>query len=92
MYLALGNALATLEARDLAKRLVLWHDAMVKHLRTASRRGAGCKDDCPHEQARLLWAEAVEVFGDEAQKMAFLRTHGGMPALPRAGLMPEARL
>jgi hypothetical protein len=92
MYLALGDAVGTREARELGHRLVAWHDSMVKHLRKASLGGAECGDDCPHVDARVLWAEALEVFGDEAHKLAFLRTHSGIPAEARVGTATEARV
>lgn len=91
MYRVIGDTLATIEARELAEQLVAWHDAMVKHLRAVTLRGAGCGDECPHEQARRLWAQALEVFGDEAARLSFLRTHGGMPAPAVAGFSMEAR-
>jgi hypothetical protein len=92
MYRVLGDAIATLEARDLAERLVSWHDAMVKHLRVVSLRGASCDDGCPHEQARLLWADALDVFGEQAGRLSFLRTHGAMPAAALGAAAIEARL
>ena len=91
MYRAIADRIGTLRARDLADQLVEWHDAMVKHVRLINVRGGSCIDGCPHEEARLLWATALEVFGDHAAALVFLRTHGaGMPPVPanaaRAGL------
>jgi hypothetical protein len=80
MYRVLGDVSGTAEARDLAEQLVAWHDAMVKHLRVVQLRGAGCGDDCPHEQARALWPAARATFGAEADKLTFLGTHGGAAA------------
>lgn len=61
---------------DLAERLVAWHDAMVTHER--SRRGraqaTACDDDCPHAEARTLWAEAVATLGATAHDLTFLRS------------------
>ena len=92
LYRVIGDAIATLEARDLAERLVSWHDSMVKHLRVVTLRGGSCDEGCPHEEARLLWAEAMDVFGDDAGRLAFLQAHGGMPAGARIASSMEARL
>lgn len=92
MYLALGNAIGTLEARDLAQRLAAWHDSMVKHLRKASLRGAECEDDCPHVDARMLWAEALATFGDDAHRLTFLRTHGAAPPMGDVAAAMETRI
>lgn len=71
----LGEQAGTAEARDLALELQTWHDAMVMHARGAGRRGA-CPEGCPHEQAQILWAVALDVFGPLADTLSFLRTHG----------------
>ena len=93
VYRVIGDAIASLEARELAERLVSWHDAMVKHLRAVTIRGAACDEECPHEQARLLWSEALEIFGGDADRLAFLRTHGGAePALPPSARVRSARM
>lgn len=92
MYQALGDAAATFDGRDLAARLVSWHDSMVMHLRAISFRGVACDEGCPHEQARLLWAEAMDVFGRKAKRLAFLRTHGDMSTPSGADVPLEARL
>jgi hypothetical protein len=81
MYRVAGDLIGTEEARDLALQLVGWHDNMVKHLRQVRLRGAGCDEECPHEQARSLWRMAVAVFGAEAEKFTFLQTHGGMTTI-----------
>jgi hypothetical protein len=71
LYQSVGTAVGTREALELAQRLSAWHDAMVRH-----RRGTAdaCEMDCPHEQAVSLWLEALEVYGDRALELAFLRT------------------
>jgi hypothetical protein len=91
MYRVIGDAIATAEARELAEQLVAWHDAMVKHLRAVTLRGAACDDGCPHEQARLFWPQALELFGDDAVKLSFLRTHGSVPSAAVAAVRAEAR-
>jgi hypothetical protein len=65
---------------------------MVKRLRKASLRRADCDEECPHVEARLLWAEAVDVFGDDAKKLTFLRAHGAIPAMPPVDTLIEARV
>jgi hypothetical protein len=77
VYKSIGFAVGTPEALALAARLSAWHDAMVAHQRPAdTARITRCDDDCPHAEARSLWHEAVDVFGDGAEQMTFLRRHG----------------
>jgi hypothetical protein len=91
IYRLIGDRIGTAEARELAERLVLWHDAMVKHLRvSAAPTAAACDDDCPHVEAASLWADAADVFGPAARELRFLFDHGTRPfsanAPERAGL------
>ena len=89
MYRVLGGHVGTSEARELAEQLVTWHDAMVKHLRVvSSRRGVKCLDDCPHDEATLLWSAAQQTFGTRAKDLTFLRSHGQGP---RRSTMPRVR-
>jgi hypothetical protein len=89
IYRVLGDRIGTCEARELAEQLVVWHDAMVKHLRVATlRRGATCRDDCPHDEATLLWSATQQTFGTKAKDLTFLREHGGRP---RTSTMPHVR-
>lgn len=77
VYRMIGDHIGTSEARELAERLVAWHDAMVKHLRVVGpRRNAKCADDCPHDEASLLWSAAQSTFGARAKGLSFLRAHG----------------
>lgn len=82
-YTMVGSGIATNEAVALATRLAEWHDAVVAHerkLRTG-RTDDGCDEDCPHAQARLLWADAVATFGARADDLTFLRSRAtGPPA------------
>ena len=75
LYTMIGGGIGSPEATALRNRLVAWHDAMVAHERKirAGRIEKGCDDECPHAEARHLWGEAVETFGDEAQGLTFLR-------------------
>ena len=60
LYTRVGSGNSTHEAAALAARLSAWHDAMVAHERRLRRgTGTGCGDECPHADARGLWAEAV---------------------------------
>jgi len=77
-YTALGKAIGTREAVDLAQRLAAWHDAMVMHRRRSGMAlDARCPPDCPHVTAELLWREAQDIYGDRAHELEFLRSHGG---------------
>jgi hypothetical protein len=78
LYRSVATAVGTREARDLAQRLAVWHDAMVMHRRAGNEAGPSCDVDCPHEQAESLWLEALEVYGERAREFAFLRTFGGV--------------
>ena len=86
IYRMIGSSVATREAQELAARLSSWHDAMVSHERSAER--PACDDECPHVDAPMLWAEALQTFGDRAAELRFLRSRG-MTTLPHAG--PAAR-
>jgi hypothetical protein len=75
-YAWLGSRIGTSKAASLGDRLAAWHDSMVAHerrLRTA-RTDDACDDECPHMEARTLWAEAATMFGHRASELAFLRS------------------
>ena len=75
-YVMLGSGIGTSEAASLSARLAAWHDAMVAHerrLRTG-RTADTCDEDCPHVEARTLWAEALATFGSRAGELTFLRS------------------
>jgi hypothetical protein len=59
----------------LRARLMAWHDAMVAHERRL-RSGSmdRCDDECPHVEAKWLWAEALEALGPRARELTFLRS------------------
>lgn len=81
MYESLGNAVGTREALELAHRLRAWHDAMVVvHQRRAGSRRRLCAPDCPHNEARALWIDALAVYGERAHDLRFLRMHGFVAA------------
>jgi hypothetical protein len=75
-YAILGSSVGTAEAAALCVRLTAWHDAMVAHerrLRTGRATDA-CDDECPHDEARTLWAEAMATLGPRASELTFLRS------------------
>ena len=43
-----------------------------------------CDEDCPHVEARTLWAEALATFGKRANDLAFLRSRATMRPEPPA--------
>jgi hypothetical protein len=57
---------------------------MVAHDRKmrAGRADEMCDEDCPHADARALWSEAVEVFGNRAQDLTFLRSRATFASEP----------
>jgi hypothetical protein len=66
---------------------------MVVHQRRAgASRGPGCPPDCPHAQAPALWIEALDVYGDRAHELGFLRTHGEESNDPPRRFAVEATL
>ena len=75
-YTILSSGLGTHEATALSGRLSAWHDAMVAHERRlrAGTTSDRCDDECPHAEARVLWSEAVAMFGERAQDLTFLRS------------------
>jgi hypothetical protein len=76
LYESVGTAVGTREALDLARRLAVWHDAMVVHRRRVGDVVGSCEMDCPHEQAVSLWLEAVDVYGQRSRELEFLRKIG----------------
>jgi hypothetical protein len=95
-YAMVSSGIGTTEAASLSTRLAAWHDAMVAHerrVRSATTTDV-CDDECPHVEARALWAEAVETFGPRANDLAFLRsralTEAGQVAFRTAGRRPRS--
>jgi hypothetical protein len=76
LYTMVGSGIGSLEATALGKRLAAWHDAMVAHKRKirAGRTEEVCDEECPHAEARSLWVDAMEIFGDRAEELSFLRS------------------
>jgi hypothetical protein len=96
-YSLVGSGNGTLEAAALSARLTTWHDAMVAHERKIrAGREEVCDEECPHADARTLWVEALEVFGERAQELTFLRSRAAVESraseelVASAGVMSEA--
>jgi hypothetical protein len=88
LYSMVGAGNGTAEATALSARLATWHDAMVAHerkLRTG--REDACDEECPHAEARRLWGEALERFGDRARELTFLRSRAGLEFEPAVELV-----
>ena len=75
-YATLGAGVETSGAASLRGRLRAWHDAMVAHERRLRTGGTAdrCDEECPHVEARTLWAEALATFGTRANDLGFLRS------------------
>jgi hypothetical protein len=78
LYAVVSSGVGSSEAASLGARLSAWHDAMVAHERRLRSSGSGdrCDDECPHVEARTLWAEALGTFGARAHELTFLRSRG----------------
>jgi hypothetical protein len=88
-YLRLGSGVGTDAAASLCARLTAWHDAMVVHERRLKTRRTtdACHDECPHGEARTLWAEALATFGARARELTFLRARAS--SAPTAAAVAE---
>ena len=71
-YALIGATLGVSGTEPLLHRIAAWHDAMVAHERAA--RYQPCDEECPHAEARQLWAEATAMFGRGARHLSFLRS------------------
>jgi hypothetical protein len=88
-YAILGSSVGTAEAAALCVRLTAWHDAMVAHERRlrAGRTADACDDECPHDEARTLWTEALATLGPRASELTFLRSRAdGVSPSPQEGV------
>lgn len=91
LYTMVGSGLGTTEATALSARLATWHDAMVAHERKIrAGRDEVCDEECAHAEARALWVEALEIFGDRAQELAFLRSCATVASEPSEDLVAPA--
>ena len=92
-YAIVGSGIGTAEAASLRARLMAWHDAMVAHERRlrAAQTTDVCDDQCPHVEARTLWAETVAMLGPRANELTFLRSRAlGASAPDRLAESPKA--
>jgi hypothetical protein len=88
LYTMVGSGNGTAEATALSGRLTTWHDAMVAHERKIrAGREEVCDDECPHAEARALWVEALEIFGDRALQLTFLRSRATVASEPSEQLV-----
>jgi hypothetical protein len=90
-YSMVGSGNGTPEAAALSARLATWHDAMVAHERKIrAGRDEVCDEECPHAEAGWLWVEALEIFGDRAQELTFLRSRATVASEPSDELVVSA--
>jgi hypothetical protein len=73
-YQAIAHRVGSSDALELGHRLSSWHDRMVAHERLARSSPRRCHDTCPHAEAIDLWQGALEVLGDVAESLTFLKT------------------
>jgi len=93
-YAIVGSGSGTAEAASLRARLMAWHDAMVAHerrLRSGQTTDA-CDDECPHVEARTLWAEVSAMVGPRASELTFLRSRAQDASAASDSLSTSARL
>ncbi len=92
-YVTLSSGIGTSDAASLRVRLTAWHDAMVSHERRlrAGQTTDLCNEECPHVEARALWAEAVAAFGSRAGELTFLRSRG-MSSAPTGDVVTPAHV
>lgn len=79
IYRAFLNRVGTDEALALAHDLEHWHGIMEQHRAEIIRLGFAPDghpdwDDCPHADARRLWARALRLLGPGADDLELLRT------------------
>jgi hypothetical protein len=75
-YAIVSSGIGSAEAASLRARLMAWHDAMVAHERRlrSGQTPDACDDECPHVEARTLWAEVSAMLGPRASELTFLRS------------------
>ena len=91
-YAIVGSGVGTTEAASLRARLMAWHDAMVAHERRlrSHQTTDACDDQCPHVEARGLWAEVSARLGPRASELTFLRSRA-LGASPSHQLVESAK-
>jgi hypothetical protein len=96
-YAIVGSAVGSAEAASLRGRVMSWHDAMVAHERRlrSGHTADACDEECPHVEARALWAEVSAALGPRASELTFLRSRAqGASASSRipAGAVSESSM
>ncbi len=84
-YQAVAHRVGSIDALALGRRLSSWHDRMVAHERLARSSRQTCDEACPHAQSIELWRDAVQILGDAAERLTFLKTTATEAAMPAAG-------
>ena len=56
---------------------------MVAHERRALLSPQRCDDACPHAESIELWQAALEIVGDAAERLTFLKTTAANAAMSR---------
>jgi hypothetical protein len=72
-YQAIAHRVGSTDALELGRRLSSWHDRMVAHERLARSSRQRCDEACPHAESIDLWAGALEILGDAAERLTFLK-------------------
>lgn len=90
-YSIAGSGAEGAGAVGLCERLKQWHDSMVAHERRlrAGRTADACDDECPHAEARDLWAEAQATFGPRASELTFLQSRATVRPPSAANASPR---
>jgi hypothetical protein len=73
-YHAIAHRIGSSHALELSRRLSSWHDRMVAHERRAQTSSQDCDEACPHAESIELWQAAVEIVGEAADRLTFLKT------------------
>ena len=93
-YAIVSSVIGAAEGASLRARLMAWHDAMVAHERRL-RLGPSvevCDDECPHVEARELWAEASATLGPRASELTFLRSRARGRSKPSVAVSRPSRI
>jgi hypothetical protein len=75
LYQAIAHRVGSPEAQELGRQLSSWHDRMVAHerVRTPSARSV-CDDTCPHAESIEFWHAALQILGEAADRLSFLKS------------------
>jgi hypothetical protein len=73
-YQAIAHRIGSTGAMELGRRLSSWHDRMVAHERRAHVSRQPCDEACPHAESIELWEGALEILGEAAERLTFLKS------------------